>query len=153
MKFMLDPMVYDKIVATPQMVDRLNQLSKEGRVVVLCTHVQHDELACIPDKQKRDAVAKIITKKVPTSGFVYGISKWNGGSWGDGSSGGVSIDDIRSPSKGHTKDALIATTAARDADVLVTDENHLTNRMKVLKPHCKIWGFNQFKKYIFAYSD
>lgn len=153
MKFMLDSMVYDKIVAAPQMVERLNQLSKEGRVVVLCTHIQQDELACISDKRKRDAVAKIITKKVATSGGVWDVSKWDQFRWGDGSSGGVSVDDIRSPSKGHTEDALIATTAARDADVLVTDEKRLTNRMKVLKPPCKIWGFDQFKKCIFAYSD
>ncbi len=122
-------------------------------MIVLCTQVQQDELACISDKRKRDAVAKIITKKVPTSGGVWDVSKFNQFRWGDGSSGGVSVDDIRSPSKGHTKDALIATTAARDADVLVTDKKRLTNRMEILKPPCKIWGFDQFKKYIVAHSS
>ena len=153
MKFMFDSMIYDKIIATPQMVERLNQFSREGKVVALCTHIQEDELGNIPDKEKREAVTKIMTTKVPTSGGVYGVSKWGQFRWGNGSSGGVSVDDIRSPSKGHTKDALIATTAARDADVLVTDEKRLTNRMKDLKPPCKIWGFDQFKKYIFAYPS
>ncbi|HUU19501.1 MAG TPA: hypothetical protein VMW72_20295 [Sedimentisphaerales bacterium] len=150
MKFMLDSMVYDKIVATPQMVDRLNQLSKDGKVVVLCTHIQQDELACISDKQKREAVAKIIRKHVPTSGGVYDVSKWDQFTWGDGSSGGFGIDDVRSDSKKHTNDALIATTAARDADVLVTEERRLANRMKALHSSCKVWAFDRLKEYIFG---
>jgi len=149
MKFMFDSMVYDKIIATPQMVERLNQFSREGKVVVLCTHIQEDELGNIPDKEKKEAVTKIMTTKVPTSGGVYGVSKWDQFRWGDGSCGGVGVDDIRSPSKKHTKDALIATTAARDTDVLVTEDKRLANRMEALNSSCEIWGFDQLKKYIF----
>jgi len=150
MKFMFDSMVYDKIVATPQMVDRLNQLSEEGGMVVLCTHIQVDELTSIPDKQKRDVVAKIIRKHIPTSGAVYDVSKWNQCTWGDGGSDGFGIDDVRSVSKKHTNDALIATTAARDADVLVTDDRRLANRMKALHSSCKVWAFDRLKEYIFG---
>jgi hypothetical protein len=146
---MFDSMVYDKIAATPQMVECLNHLSKEGVIVVLCTHIQEDELAKIPDEQKRDAITKIITKKVTTSGGVLDVSKWNQFTWGNGGSGGVRVDDVRSPSKKHTNDALIATTAAKDADVLVTDERRLSNRMKAIKAPCEIWGFDKFKEYIF----
>jgi len=142
-------MVYDKIAATQGMVERLNHLSREGSVTVLSTHIQEDELAKIPDGQKKDAVAKIITKKVATSGGVWGVSKWGRFTWGDGSSGGAAVDDIRSPSKKHTKDALIATTGAKDADVLVTDDRRLANRMKALNSPCEIWGFDKLKKYIF----
>lgn len=148
MKFMFDSMVYDKIVATPQMIERLNHLSREGNVTVLCTHIQKDELAKISDEQK-NAVAKIMTKMVTTSGAVYGVSKYGQCTYGDGSSGGVGVDDIRSPSKKHTKDALIATTAARDADVLVTDDKRLANRMKTLNSRCEVWGFDELKKHIF----
>lgn len=150
MKFMLDSMVYDKIIAMPQMVDWLNQLSTDGKVVVLCTHIQQDELACIPDKQKREIVAKIIRKNVPTSGGVFDVSKWGQFTWGDGSSGGFGIDDVRSDSKKHTKDALIATTAARYTDVLVTEDRRLANRMKALPSSCKVWVFDEFKEYIFG---
>ena len=149
MKIMLDTQIYDLIVDTPGITERLNQFSREGKVLVLCTHIQEDELASIADKRKRAAVAGIIKEKVTTSGAVYGVSQYGQATYGEGSSGGVSIDDIRSPSRKHTKDALIATTAARDADVLVTEDKRLANRMQTLSSSCEIWRFGQLKEYLF----
>lgn len=150
MKIMLDTQIYDWIIDTPEMVERLNRLSREGKVRILCTHIQEDELVRIPDEKKRAAVASIIKEKVPTSGGVFNVSKWNEFSWGDGSPGGFSIDDVRSPSKGHTEDALIATTAVRDADVLVTEDRRLANRMQTLSARCQIWRFDELKKYVWG---
>lgn len=149
MRIMLDTMIYDLIVATPGMTDRLNQLSREGKVILLCTHIQEDQLANIPDQKKRSAVAAIVRKKVSTSGAVYGASKYGQATYGDGSPGGVSISDVRSPSGKHAPDALIATTAAQHADVLVTEDNRLANRMRSLPSPCQIWGFGELKQYVF----
>lgn len=149
MKIMLDTQIYDLIVDIPGMAKRLNQLSREGKVLVLYTHIQEDELANIPDEQKRVAIAQIIRKKVVTSGAVYGVSKYGQATYGDGSSGGISISDIRSLSRKHTKDALIATTTARNADVLVTEDKRLANRIKTLSPSCEVWGFDKLKDYVF----
>jgi hypothetical protein len=153
MKIMLDSNIYDKIVAMPPMVERLNQFSGEGELIILRTHIQEDELNRIPDRKKREAVAKIITKTIATSGFVWDKSKYDAGTWGDGSSTGVSVDDIRSSSGGHTEDALIATSAAGNADVLVTDDKRLRNRMKDLKAPCRIWTFGDLSLYVFSKSE
>ncbi len=144
---MLDTQIIDLIVGTPGMVDGLNQLSAAGEMVILCAHIQEDELAGIPDEHKRADIAKIVKEKVPTAGGVWDVSKWGEFTWGDGRSGGVSINDVRAKSHSHTKDALIGTTAAQHADVLVTEDRRLANRMRALQSSCVIWGFNQLKEY------
>lgn len=148
MRIMLDTMIYDKIIETPGMTEQLNQLSMEGKIEILSTHIQEDELAAIPDKQKRTAVQAIRRREVPTSGAIWNVSKWGKATWGDGSSGGIAIADIRSPCKGHSHDALIGTTAARDVDVLVTDDGRLANRMRASKSPCQVWGFARFKAFL-----
>jgi len=64
MRVMLDSMIYDKIIETPGMTEQLNQLSMEGKIDILSTHIQEDELAAIPDKQKRTAVQAIGRREV-----------------------------------------------------------------------------------------
>ena len=145
-KIMLDTNIYDKIITTSGMTERLNQLSKDGKITILCTHIQEDELANIPNEQKRKLIEEIIKIKVPTNGMVWDVSRWDEATFGNGSSIGFGIDDIRSPSKNHTGDSLIATTAARDAEIFVTDDIRLTNRMQAVQASCEIYGFDKFKE-------
>lgn len=151
MKFMLDTMIYDLIINTAGLIDRLNLLSDCGKVVILCTHIQNDQLTKIPDERKRAEVSKITRIQVTTAGAVFGISKFGCATFGDGSQTGISIDQICSPSKSHTEDALIATTASRDADVLVTEDKRLFKRFKVATPGCKVWPFKKFLQFIQDY--
>ena len=148
MKFMLDTQIYDLIIAVPGLVDRINRLTAEGKITILCTHIQNDELADTPDEHKRAEVSRINRLQVTTAGAVYGISKSGGATSGDGSSSGISLDQIRSLSKRHTKDALVATTAGRDADVLVTEDKRLANRVSATSVSCEVWSFEQFKTYV-----
>lgn len=152
MKLMLDTHIYDLIVDTHGMAERLCQLVSEGKVVILCTHIQEDEVARISDERRRGHITAImkLAKKVPTNGAIWDISRWDEGTWGDGSSGGMSIDEVRSPSAGHGKDALIATTAARDADILVTNDRRLANRVRTLDAPLDVWRFDQFQQYVFS---
>ena len=147
-KIMLDTQIYDCIVSEPGLAERLNLLSKAGKLEILTTHIQQDEIAAITDEPKRTTAQQIMARCVPTSGAIWGVSKWDMCTWGDGSAGGFGIDEVRSPSKGHTADALIATTAAKDADVLVTEDGRLTKRLKTLNSQCKIWGYTRFRAYI-----
>ena len=147
-KFMLDTQIYDLIIAVPGLVNHINRLTAEGTIAILCTHIQNDEFADIPDEHKRAEVSRINRQQVTTAGAVYGISKYGGATYGDGSSSGIALDQVRSPSKRHTKDALIATTAARDANVLVTQDKRLANRVKATSASCEVWSFEQFKSYI-----
>lgn len=147
---MLDTQIYDRIITESGLAERLNLLSKVGKLEILATHIQQDEIAAITDERKRTAVQQIMTRCVPTSGAIWGVSKWGMCTWGDGSAGGFSIDKIRSPSKGHTADGLIATTAAKDADVLVTEDSRLTKRLKALDSQCAVWEHSRFRTYVFG---
>jgi len=148
MNIMFDTNIYDKIIDNLGMVDRLNQLTKEGKLVVLSTHIQDDELARIPDEKKRHAIAEISRKMVTTSGAVWGVSKWGKATWGPGGKGKINIEAIRKGNAEDTEDALIGTTAERDADVLVTEDNRFAERMKRLNPSCEIWNFVKLKEYL-----
>ena len=76
---------------------------------------------------------------------------------GDGS-GGIKIDDImkkkqpheedKKPTYGNIRDALIATTAATEADVLVTEDRRLRNRAKLVKPTMHVWNFADLDSYL-----
>ncbi len=146
---MFDTQIYDQVITESGMTQLLNKLSTQGRLKILTTHIQQDEIKAIPDEEKKLAIQEIVTELVNTSGAVYGVSKWGMATWGDGSSGGFSIDEVRSESKGHTKDALIATTAARDADVIVTEDKRLVNRLKQLGVQTKVWSFADLKTHLF----
>jgi len=152
MRIMLDTNIYDWIIETPEMVKRLKQLSEENKLVILCTHIQEDELANIPN-EKRTAITEIkeILKKVPTNGAVYDVSRYGEATYDDGGTCGIGISDIRSSKKRekHVHDALIATTAARYADVLVTEDKRLAKRMGEASTPCRVWSFAEFKEYVF----
>ena len=148
---MLDTQIYDLIVSN-SLIKPINKIITEKKIEVLCTHIQNDELQDIPNEKKRALVSQIIRKQVPTSGGVYGVSKYGCATYGDGSGSGISIDQIRSSAKKHTKDALIATTAAKYADVLVTEDNRFTNRFRKTCSSCEVWSFDQLETYILKIS-
>ncbi len=148
MRLMLDTMIYDKVVDTPGMLELLQRLVDEGEVEILATHIQEDELAKIPDERKRAEVSKIPRQEVPTSGAVWNTSKWDRATWGDGSESGVSIDEIRSEKRGHTHDALIATSASANVDALVTNDKRLKNRLNDSDARCEVWNFKRFRSFV-----
>lgn len=147
-KFMLDTQIYDLIIAVPGFIEQINRLTSNGEVEILCTHIQNDELFNIQDAHKRAEVARIKRRQVTTAGAVYGISKYGMATYGNGSSSGISLNQIRSSSKQHTKDALIATTASRDADVLVTEDKRFFKKFNLISTSCNVWSFDKFKAYI-----
>jgi predicted nucleic acid-binding protein len=55
---------------------------------------------------------------------------------------------MRSTTKKHTKDALIATTAEKYADALVTEDKRFASRFGKLCSACDIWSYVQFKQYV-----
>ncbi len=152
MRLMLDTMIYDEIVETPGILELLPRLVDEGEMEILVPHIQEDELANDPDERKRAEVAKIPRQEIPTRGAVWDTSKWDKATWGDGSEGGVGVNEIRSERGGHTHDALIATSAAGNADVLVTEDNRLKNRLKDSNSICEVWTFERFRSFAIGES-
>ncbi len=149
---MFDTQIYDLIIAIPNLTDCINCLSTNNKIEVLCTHIQNDELSKIPDHDKYVKVSLIKRKQVTTAGAIYGVSKYGAAKYGNGSSSGISIGQIRSPSGKHTKDALIATSASQYADVFVTEDGRLSKKLRGISASCEVWSFEKFKDYILGLS-
>jgi hypothetical protein len=151
MRVMLDTQIYDLVANTPGLVEAVNALQRRGALTILCTHIQEDELASIRDATKAARVAAIQRTRAPTAGGVYGVSKYGAGTYGDGSDSGISIDEVRASSKRHTRDALIATSSSKHADVLVTEDGRLARRLNHLTPRCQVWSFSEFQQWVVAH--
>jgi hypothetical protein len=152
MRLMLDTQIYDRLAAKPGLIATINGLQHANVASVVSTQIQEDELTGITEPVKASEVAKVRRELVPTAGAVYGVSKYGTATYGDGSASGISIDDVRSASKGHTRDALIATSASMHADVLVTDDGRLTRRLRSLSTKCDVWSFAKLESWIASQS-
>lgn len=151
MKFVLDSNIYDKIIATPGMVEVLTNLHESGKIEIIKTHVQEDELSRISDKIKQDLVLQVPGKKVPTEGAILGVSELGGANLGSGS-GDIKLEDIRKGSLRHSRDALISATAEVKADALVTDEKRLPRKIVAIGSKLGVWDYSQFEEYINSIS-
>lgn len=116
----------DQFVATPERQQMSIDACERGRIELLMTHIQHDELLRIPDEAKRNAIFAIPAVVEMTSGIVLGTSKLGMARFGEPGR----IEAVRSPEGNHTNDALIATTAEAEGAVLVTDHRRLTNQAR-----------------------
>ncbi len=58
-RFILESNVYDQVVATPERRRLFGAACESGRIELLLTHVQHDELMAIPDEAKRAAILSL----------------------------------------------------------------------------------------------
>ena len=152
MELMLDTQIFDCLADKPALISTLNLLQENKRIAILSTHIQEDELAGIKDKKKSLTIAKIKRVLVNTADAVYGVSKYGRSTYGDGSNSGVSIHDIRLPNtKNHTRDALIATSASRHADIFVTEDKRLRNCLQSLtQKKCKVWNFLESENWIIS---
>ena len=151
-KIMIDTNIVDCIVAEEGLSGRLQNLHHSGRLTILTTHIQQDEIGETPDtkqehrKKLQEAIAKIAPQVVPTKGFVLGRSRLGLAALGDGES----IDRFRKGNIEHTEDALIASTAETKADVLVTEntKHFKRSRIKALGFQFELWDFKRFLEHI-----
>jgi hypothetical protein len=83
---LLDSMIFDAILADPQLKAGVLKVISTGDLVIVSTHVQEDQLANIPNQTKRDAIASIPRTKLPTGaavwfGAAFGLSLGKARSW------------------------------------------------------------------------
>ena len=135
---MLDTMIFDRIVATWGLTRRIRGLVEVGALTILTTHIQEDELAEIPSWWKRARIARIPRVRVPTSEFVWDVSRWDEARIGTGEP----LEQIRG-TKRHTKEGLIGATALVESAVLVTEERRLKRRAS--DTGVTVWDFTQFR--------
>ncbi len=129
MRVMLDTNVFDGIVGTAGLVDRLNRLTRTGRLAIITTPVQEQELAEIADQTHRRAVQRVERQVVPTSEAPEGA--------------GPSAAALM-PTPKHWRDATIGATASASADLLVTRDAGLTRRLAAHPGSCRVISFAAF---------
>ena len=147
---MFDTTGYNDLTVNLETLGMLRALVARGVIAVLKTHVQEDELRDTESEAKRAdllAVYHALGTEVPTSGGIWDTSRWDKFRWGDGA-GDVKLPDVVSENRRHLEDALIAATAAAEADVLVTDDRRLTNRIRATGSRVEVWGFERFEAYL-----
>jgi predicted nucleic acid-binding protein len=146
---MIDTNIFDAILEAPTSVALLNDLTNRGKLVIMVTHVQADEIAAMSEakREKREALQNIagelITTTLPTSGAIWGVTKWGQGMFGDGTDE-LRIGDIMRSNSKDAQDALIAITAAAHADVLVTNEEALPRRIRAKGATLEVLNFEHF---------
>jgi len=140
---MLDTNIFDRIVASGVVVDRLQKVVQEELLKILTTHVQEDELSLISDVEKKKKVASIPREVIPTRGFVLGVSRL-----GMARLGGEGIEEVRQGNIRHTHDALIAATAEGYADVLVTEDTTLRSRIRDQNLKVEVWDYERFFQHV-----
>jgi predicted nucleic acid-binding protein len=123
-RYLIDTHIYDKIVDTPGALALVKQLVAAGRVSLLSTHVQADEIAATPDRERAGLLAAVPVELVPTSGAVYGTSAFGMARYGEPES----FESLHGGNPKHTEDALIAATAQFEDATLVTEDVTLTKR-------------------------
>lgn len=147
LRVMLDTNIFDRIVETPGLAADLQSLTASGHLEVLVTHVQEDELAVIPDGDKRQAVQQVPRRSVATPVFIIGLSRLGEAALGGGHEGGVSLDRL---AKLHrTRDAVIALTAAareEQVEAFVTEDRRLARDVRAQADKLKVWDFATFRR-------
>jgi predicted nucleic acid-binding protein len=142
-RILVDTMIFDRIVATRRLTRKIRRLARSGRLLVLTTHVQEDELAGVASRFKRARLARIPRDLVPTSHFVIGHSRFDLARIGDD----PSFEQIRGTGA-HTKDGLIGATALAESAVLVTEDRRLGRRAS--DAGVEVWTFAQFVEWVEA---
>jgi hypothetical protein len=147
-KIMLDTNEYDRLLAAPDTYDKLPSLLSVGKIELLTTHVQRDEIMAIDDAGKKARLEALLThaRMIPTRGAILDISRFDLARSGDEDDHKL-IEHIRGEAwERKSKDALIAATAVKDADVFVTDDKRLAGRLySYPRIRCEVINFEQLK--------
>ena len=127
---MLDTNIYDLIVARNGLTARLTQAVRARQIEILRTRVQDEEIARIPDAVRRAAMQKVPFRRIPT----------NEAAW--------------SAATPHpSEDDMIAATAEAAADVLVTEDRELRERVKAKGTSLEVWSFDRLVRFIDALPE
>ena len=148
-KIMLDTMQYDRLLDATETYDRLLKLQSGRKIELLTTHIQRDELAAIGDVRKRTLLEAILAhaRLIPTRGVILDKSRVGFARLGNDEDHSL-IEHIRGEAwERNSNDALIAATAAKDADLFVTDDKTLTKRLRSYPGiKCDIVDFEEFQR-------
>jgi hypothetical protein len=153
-RIVIDSMVVDLMTDTPGLLNQVQEVARRGLLVFVVTHIIQDQLAAAPPPRRDQLLATydaLPKTQIPTRGLVLGLSRLGEARLGDGSESGVSAHDVRpSGNMGGLADALIATTASGDADVMVTGDAALLAKARKAGVRCEVWDLAQFIAFVEA---
>jgi len=127
---LLDSNAVDLLVYPPERYEAMRDAVDDGRLVLLWTHITIDELAAIPDLERRGRLlltAISLARLVPTGAMVLDYSRWD---WARLADDEEAVEAFRQGNLRHTRDALLAATAVYERCALVTADRTLTFRAR-----------------------
>jgi len=156
-KVMIDTHILDCIHDDPDLEAALRGLVHPGRLALLITHLQKDEVEAMPQDKtvRRQALLKLIEELVgivASEGAVFGVSRFGGAKFG----GEANIEALRGSRRetNPTRDALIFNTATRgDIDMFVTDDERRAKRLRGLTGAPRIADCADFKAFVLSLRD
>jgi hypothetical protein len=144
MRIMLDSNVHDLIMTDRAVLSEIRQRVAGGRLTFVSTHVQRDELSLAPEPKRAELLAIYgLAEKVSTTGAVWDVSSWDECSWGT-SEVSAALVALMSGNPKHAEDALIAATAAGEADALVTNDTRLVSKIRRAELSVNVWSWSEF---------
>ncbi|MGW6569699.1 hypothetical protein [Streptomyces sp. NPDC054975] len=130
-RVVIDSNVVDTVANTPGAFEALQSASHDGLLDILYTHVTIDELVAIPGIERRGWLVTLLAslgRIVPTGDAVVGVSRLDFCQLGPDDS--MAFEGLRSGNVRHSKDALIASTAAVGSCALATNDRRLASRAR-----------------------
>jgi predicted nucleic acid-binding protein len=121
-RVVLDSNAVDPLIDLPGAYEAVQAAVDDGRLDVLYTHVTIDELASTRDPDRRSRLLSTVRtfgRLVPTGAFALDVSRLGFARLTDDVE---AVEKLRSHNVAHTRDALIAVTAAYENCALVTNE-------------------------------
>ena len=159
MKFMLDTNIFDRIVDCESVFEKVRSNFSDGKIKFITTPIQEEQLVKISEskKEKKERIASVPRENVPLSAYVLGGNPIvpSSANFVLGSSTLASdrelkiVEKIQRSNYSHTADALIAVTAIKYVEVLVTDDwKDFGKRVTDLQLEIDVCPFEKFREYI-----
>jgi len=150
-KIMLDTNQYDRLPDAPETYGRLRKLQSDGKIELLTTHIKRDELSVTNHRKRRVRLEALLAsaRLIGTRGAILDMSRCDLARLGDDEDQAL-IEHIRGRAwERKNKGALIAATAAKDADLFVTNDKLLTRRLESYpRIRCEIMNFEKFERHL-----
>lgn len=132
-RVLLDSNALDPLMTLPRAYETLRAAVDSGDLEIVFTHVTVDEMAAIPDLEKRQRLLVFLIDlgdMIHTAGMCLDFSRLNFCRWM--ANGDIAFEMLRSSNIAHSRDALIAHTALVEECALVTNEKRLAARARDL---------------------
>jgi len=130
---------------------RLERLVSEGKIAVVCTHLQIDEIKHEDEKRiVKDLFERLRVELIPTKVAVYEVSKYDVSRYGSELENQL-YKKLRTDNskEGWTKDLIQALTSV-EVDILVTDDSGVRHAIEQVgrqfgeQMRCEAYGLDRF---------